>query len=129
MHFAELFLLMDNHHNINLSFSINHQPIRKQSSRKYLGVMLDDILSCKPQIVKLVHNCLNNVEYYSNESAIPTFQCSNSFTLLFSIPINLIQYLTGENKTTLLLRITLQNKAGRTFKYDKTTASIPYFKH
>ena len=48
------FMLMKNHKNINFSMSINHHPISKQSSLKYLGVMLDDKLNCKPQIEKLV---------------------------------------------------------------------------
>jgi len=34
--------------------SINHHPISKQSSLKYLGVILDDKLNWKLQIEKLV---------------------------------------------------------------------------
>ena len=34
--------------------SINHDPISKQSSLKYLGVILDEKLDWKPQIEKLV---------------------------------------------------------------------------
>jgi len=34
--------------------SINHHPLSKQSSLKYLGVILDDKLNWKPQIEKLV---------------------------------------------------------------------------
>ena len=48
------FMLMNNHKNINFSVSIDHHPISKQSSLKYLGVMLDDKLNWKPQIEKLV---------------------------------------------------------------------------
>jgi len=47
-------ILMNNHKNINFSVSINHHPISKQSSLKYLGVILDDKLNWKPQIKKLV---------------------------------------------------------------------------
>ena len=47
-------MLMNNHKNINFSVSINHHPISKQSSLKYLGVILDDKLNCKLQIEKLV---------------------------------------------------------------------------
>jgi len=48
------FMLMNNHRNINFSVSINHHPVSKQSSLKYLGVILDDKLNWKPQIEKLV---------------------------------------------------------------------------
>jgi len=34
------FILMNNHKNINFSVSINHHPISKQSSLKYVGVIL-----------------------------------------------------------------------------------------
>jgi len=47
-------MLMNNHKNINFLVSINHHPISKQSSLKYLGVILDDKLNWKPQIEKLV---------------------------------------------------------------------------
>jgi len=47
------FMLMSNHKNINFSVSINHHPISKQSSLKYLGVILDK-LHWKPQTEKLV---------------------------------------------------------------------------
>jgi len=47
------FMLMNNHKNINFSVSINHHQISKQSSLKYLGVILDDKLNWKPQIEKL----------------------------------------------------------------------------
>jgi len=48
------FMLMNNPKNINFSVSINHHPISKQSSLKYLGVILDDKRNWKPQIEKLV---------------------------------------------------------------------------
>jgi len=48
------FMLMNNYKNINFSVSINHYPISKQSSLKYLGVMLNDKLNWKPHIEKLV---------------------------------------------------------------------------
>jgi len=44
---------MNNHNNTNFSVSINHHPISKQSSLKYLGV-IHDKLNWKPQIEKLV---------------------------------------------------------------------------
>ena len=47
-------MFMNNHKNINFSVSINQHPISKQSSLKYLGVILDDKLNWKPQIEKLV---------------------------------------------------------------------------
>jgi len=39
------FMLMNNHNNINFSVSINHHLIAKQSSLKYLVVILDDKLN------------------------------------------------------------------------------------
>ena len=48
------FILMNNNKNINFSVSINHHPISKESSIKYLGLILDDKLHWKPQIEKLV---------------------------------------------------------------------------
>ena len=50
------FTLINNHNNINLSVSINHNPIviPKQSILKYLGVILDDERNWKPHIEKLV---------------------------------------------------------------------------
>jgi len=48
------FMLVNNRKNINFSVSINHHPISKQRSLKYLGVILDDKLNWKPQIEKLV---------------------------------------------------------------------------
>jgi len=47
-------MLMNNCENINFSVSIHHLPISKQSSLKYLGVILDDELHWKPQIEKLL---------------------------------------------------------------------------
>ena len=70
------FMLMKNHKNINFSMSINHHPISKQSSLKYLGVMLDDKLNCKPQIEKLVtqlsKSCgmLFKLKHYTNISVL-----------------------------------------------------------
>jgi len=48
------FMLINNCNNINFLVSINHHPISKQSSLKYLGVIFDDKLNWKPQIEKLV---------------------------------------------------------------------------
>ena len=47
-------MLMNNHKNTNFSVSINHHPVSKQRSLKYLGVILDNKLNWKPQIEKLV---------------------------------------------------------------------------
>jgi len=47
-------MLMINQTNINFSVYINHHPISKQSSLKYLWVILDDKFNRKPQIEKLV---------------------------------------------------------------------------
>jgi len=45
---------MNSQKNIIFSVSINHHPISKQCSLKYLGVILDDKLNWKPQTEKLV---------------------------------------------------------------------------
>jgi len=45
---------MNNHNNANFSVSINHQQISKQSSLKYLDIILNNKLSWKPQIEKLI---------------------------------------------------------------------------
>jgi len=47
-------MLMNNRKNINFSVSINHHPISKESSLKYLGVILYYKCNWKPQIEKLV---------------------------------------------------------------------------
>jgi len=47
-------MLINNHNNSNFSVSINHHPISKRSSLKYLGDTLVDKLNWKPQIEKLV---------------------------------------------------------------------------
>jgi len=41
-------MLMKNKNNIKNFVAINHQPISKQSSLKYLGIVLDDKLNWKP---------------------------------------------------------------------------------
>jgi len=70
------FMLMNNHKNINFSVSINHRPISKQSSLKYLGGILDDKLNWKPQIEKLVtqlsKSCgmLFKLKHYTNTSVL-----------------------------------------------------------
>jgi len=72
-------MLMNNHNNINFSIfsvSINHYPISKQSSLKYLGVILDDKPNWKPQIEKLVtqfsKSCgmLFKLKHYTNISVL-----------------------------------------------------------
>jgi len=69
-------MLMKNHKNINFSVSINHHPISKQSSLKYLGVILDDELNWKPRIEKLVtqlfKSCgmLLKLKHYTNTSVL-----------------------------------------------------------
>jgi len=69
-------MLMSNHKNINFSVSVNHHPISKQSSLKYLSVILDDKLNWKPQIEKLVtqhpKSCgmLFKLKEYTNTSVL-----------------------------------------------------------
>jgi len=66
----------------------NHHPISKQSSLKYLGVILDDKLNWKPQIEKLVTQLSKSCGMlFKLKHPTPTFQCSNLFTSLFTIPI------------------------------------------
>jgi len=70
------FMIVNNRKNINFSVSINHHPISKQSSLKYLGVILDDKLNWKPQIEKLVtqlsRSCgmLFKLKHYTNISVL-----------------------------------------------------------
>jgi len=69
-------ILMNNRKNINFSVSFNHHPISKQSSLKYLSVILDDKLYWKPQIEKFVtqlcKSCgmLFKLKYYTNISVL-----------------------------------------------------------
>ena len=65
-----------------------------------------------------------------NHCTIPTFQCSNLFTSLFTIPLTYsILHWGRANKTTLLLLIRLQNKAVRTLECNKTKTTMRYSKH
>jgi len=79
--------LMNKHNNINFSVSINHHPISKQSSLKYLGVIFYDIFDWKPQIEELVTQLPKSCGMSFKLNTIPIFQCSNLFALLFSIPV------------------------------------------
>jgi len=115
-------MLMNIHKNINFSVSINHHPISKQSSLKYLGVILHDKLNWKPQIEKVVtqlsKSCgmLFKLKHNTNISVLKSvyFALSHSY-LTYSI-LNWGR----ANKTTLLPLIRLQNKAVRTLEYNKT---------
>ena len=68
-------MLMNNRKNITFSVSMNHHSISKQSSLKYLGVILDK-LNWKPQIKKLVtqlsKSCgmMFNLKQYTNISVL-----------------------------------------------------------
>jgi len=83
---------MNNHKNINFSVSNDHHPISKQSSLKYLAVILDDILNWKTQIEKLVtqhsKSCgmLFKLKHYTNISVLKSvyFGLFNSY-LTYSI--------------------------------------------
>jgi len=125
------FMLMNNHKNINFSVSINHHPISKQSSLKYLGVILDDKLNWKPQIEKLVTqlstSCamLFKLKHYTNISVFKSVY----FALLHSYLTYSILNWGRANKTTLLPLIRLQNKAARTLEYSKTKTTVLYSKH
>ena len=125
------FMLMNNHKNISFSVSINHHPISKQSSLKYLGVILDDKLNRKPQIEKLVtqlsKSCrmLFKLQHYTNISALKSVY----FTLFHSYLTYSILNWGRANKMTLLPLIRLQNKAVRTLEYNKTKTTILYSKH
>ena len=124
-------MLMNNHKNINFSVTINHHPISKQSSLKYLGVILDDKLNWKPQIEKLVtqlsKSCgmLLKLKHYTNISVLKS--------VYFALFHSYLTYSTlnwgRTNKTTLLPLIRLQNKFVRTLEYNKTKTTILYSKH
>jgi len=125
------FMLMNNHKNINFSVSINHHPISKQSSLKYLGVIRDDKLNWKPQIEKLVtqlsKSCgmLFKWKHYTNISDLKSVY----FALFHSYLTYSILNWGRTNKTTLLPLIRLQNKAARTLEYNKTKTTVLYSKH
>jgi len=111
--------------------SINHHPISKQSSLKYLGVILDDKLNWKPQIEKLVtqlsKSCgmLLKLKHYTNISVLKSVY----FALFhFYLTYSILNW-GRANKTTLLPLIRLQNKAVRTLEYNKTRTIILYSKH
>ena len=125
------FMLMNNHKKINLSVSVNHHPISKQSRLKYLGVILDDKLYWKPQIEKLVtqlsKSCgmLFKLKHYTNTSVLKSVY----FALFHSYLTYSILNWGRANKTTLLPLIRLQNKAVRTLEYNKTKTTVLYSKH
>ena len=124
-------MLMNNHKKINFSVSINHHPISKQSSLKYLGVTLDDKLNWKPQIEKLVtqlsKSCgmLFKLKHYTNTPVL----ISVYFALFHSYLTQSILNWGRANKTTSLPLIRLQNKAVRTLQYNKTKTTVLYSKH
>ena len=111
--------------------SINHHPLSKQSSLKYLGVILDDKLNWKPQIEKLVtqlsKSCgmLYKWKHHTNTSVLKSV-----YFALFHYYLSYSILNWGRaNKTTLLPLIRLQNKAVRTLEYSKTKTTILYSKH
>jgi len=110
------FMLMNNHKNINFSVPINHHPISKQSSLKYLGVMLDDKLNWKPHIEKLVtqlsKSCgmLFKLKHYTNISVLKSVY----FGLFHSYLTYSILNWGRANKTPLVPSFILQNKALKT---------------
>jgi len=124
-------MLMNNHKNINFSVSINHHPISKQSSLKYLGVKLDDKFNWKPQIEKLVtqlsKSCksLFKLKHYTNISVLKSVY----FALFHSYLTYSLLNWGRASKTTSLPLIRLQNKAVRTLEYNKTTITVLYSKH
>ena len=119
-------MLMNNHENINFSVSINHHPISKQSSLKYLGVILDDKLHWNPQIEKLVtqlsKSCgmLFKLKRYTNISVLKSVY----FALFHSYLTYSILNWERANKTTLLPLIRLQKKAVRKLECNKTKTTI-----
>ena len=128
-------MLMNNHKKsifqCLFSVSINHHPISKQSSLKYLGVILDDKLNWKPQIEKLItqlsKSCgmLFKLKHYTNTSVLKSVY----FALFHSYLTYLILNWGKPNKTTLLPLIRLQNKAVRTLEFNKTKTTVLYSKH
>jgi len=56
---------MNNRNSINFSVSIYHHPISKQSSLKYLGVILDD-KQLETSNLNVGDTTPNHVEYCSN---------------------------------------------------------------
>jgi len=125
------FMLMNNHKSINFSALINHHPISKQISLKYLGVIVDDKHNWKPQIERLVtqlsKSCgmLLRLKHYTNISVLKSVY----FALFHSYLIYSILNWGRANKTTLFPLIRLQNKAVRTLEYNKTKTTILYSKH
>ena len=124
-------MLMNNRKNVNFAVSINHHPILKQSSLKYLGVILDDKLNWKPQTEKLVtqlsKSCgmLFKLKHYTNISVLK----SGYFTLFYSYLTYSILNCGRANKTTLHPLIRLHNKAVRTLEYKKTKTTVLCSKH
>jgi len=122
---------MNNHKIINCLVLMNHHPISKQSSLKYLGVILDDKLNWKPQIEKLVtqlsKSCgmLFKLKHYTIISVLKSV-----YFALFHYYLTYSIFNWGRaKKTTLLPLIRLQNKAVKTLEYNKTKTTVLYFKH
>jgi len=124
-------MLMNNRKNVIFSVSINHHPISKQSSLKYLGIILDDKLNWKPQFEKLVtqlsKSCgiLFKLKHYTNISVFKSIY----FALFHSYLTYSILPWVRTNKKTLLPSIRLQNEAVRTLEYNKTKTTVLYSKH
>jgi len=125
------FMLINNHDNITFSVSINHRPISKQNSLKYLVVILDDKLNWKPPIEKLVtqlsKSCgmLFKLKHHTNSSVLKSVY----FALFHSYLTYSILTWGRANKTTLLPLIRLQNYAVRTPEHNKTIKAVLYSKH
>jgi len=117
---------MNYRNNINFSVSINHHPMSKQTSLKYLDVILDDKLNWKPQIEKLVtqlsksYGMLFKLKHYTNISVLKSVY----FALFYSYLTYSILDWGRANKTNLLPLIRLQNKTVRTLEYNKTKATV-----
>ena len=121
-----------NHNNVNLSVSINYHPISKQSSLKYIDVILDDKLNWKPQIDKLVtylsKSCgmLFKLKHYTKISVFKSVY----FALFHSyLTYPILNWMGKGQQDDFTLLIRLQNKAVRILEYDKTRTAALYSKH
>jgi len=112
---------MNNHKNVNISVSINHHPISKHSSLKYLGVILDGKLNWKLPMEKLItqlsKSCgmLFKLKHYTNISVLKSVY----FALFHSYLTYSILNWGRANKTTFLPLIRFQKKAVRTLDITK----------
>jgi len=104
------FMHMNNQINVNFLVSVNHHSKSKQSSLKYLGIILDDKLNRKPQIEKLMtqlsKSCrmLFKSKHYTSISVLKSVY----FALFHSYLVDSILNWRA-NKTSLLNPIRLQN--------------------